>query len=83
MLQQPQPNRKVIERLLRSWCRLTTVKDGRVTSMKTLVQNDIHKTDILQMIEKYENTIELALAFVGGLGFIVKMWIKQGMVFAF
>ncbi|XP_076443630.1 uncharacterized protein LOC143282063 [Babylonia areolata] len=83
LLQEPQPNRKHVERLLRSWCRLTTVKDGRVTSMKTLVQNDIHKTDILQLMEKYENTIELALALVGGLGFIVRMWIKQGILVNF
>jgi hypothetical protein len=46
--------------------------------MKMLVQNDIHKTDLLHLLEKYENTVELALALIGGLGFIVRMWLKQG-----
>ena len=81
MLQQSNPNRKQVERLLKSWCRLTTVKKGKVTSMKTLVQDDIHKIDLLHMMEKHENTIELALAMLGGLGMIVKMWIKQGKLY--
>ncbi len=68
-----------MERLLLSWCRLTTVKEGKVAQMKDLVEGDVRRADILQMIEKYENSIELALAFVGGLGFMVRMWQKQGM----
>lgn len=57
---------------------MTTVKNGKVVSMKSLVQNDIHKVDLVQLLEKYENTNELALATTAGMGFIVRMWIKQG-----
>lgn len=74
------PDRKVVEKLLKNWCRVTTVKGGKVTSMKFLVQNDIHKVDLLRMLEKYENTNELALATTAGMGFIVRMWIKQGII---
>ncbi|XP_071118626.1 uncharacterized protein [Haliotis cracherodii] len=80
LLQEPQPDRKQVERLLLMWSRLTTVKNGKIVNMKTLIQDDVRKTDLLQLIEKYENSIELALAFVGGLGFIVRMWHKQGIL---
>lgn len=74
------PDRKLVENLLKNWCRVTTVKQGKVTSMKFLVQNDIHKVDLLQLLEKYENTNELALATTAGMGFIVRMWVKQGII---
>ena len=57
---------------------MTTVKGGKVTSMKFLVENDVHKLDLLKLLEKYENTNELSLATTAGMGFIVKMWVKQG-----
>ncbi|XP_052794687.1 uncharacterized protein LOC128227844 isoform X2 [Mya arenaria] len=74
------PDRKLVESLLKNWCRVTTVKNGKVTTMKVLVENDIKKRDLLQLIEKYENTNELALATTAGMGFIVRMWLKQGIV---
>ncbi|KAL3866690.1 hypothetical protein ACJMK2_043971 [Sinanodonta woodiana] len=79
-LQEENPDKKLIEKLLKNWCRVTTVKKGTVTSMKSLVQSDIHKHDILKLLEKYENTNELALATTAGMGFIVRMWVKQGIV---
>ena len=80
-LQGDNPDRKQVETLLKNWCRVTTVKNGQVTSMKFLVKDDIHKVDLLQLLEKYENTNELALATTAGMGFIVRMWVKQGEVF--
>ena len=77
-LQGDNPDRKLVEHLLKNWCRVTTVKNGKVTSMKFVVKDDIHKVDLLQMLEKYENTNELALATTAGMGFIVRMWVKQG-----
>ncbi|XP_041367616.1 uncharacterized protein LOC121382159 isoform X2 [Gigantopelta aegis] len=74
------PDRRLIERLLQSWCRLTTVKDGKVFNLKTMVQHDARKLDLLHMMDKYENTIELALAFLGGLGFIVRKWQNEGIL---
>ncbi|XP_045216690.2 uncharacterized protein LOC123566547 isoform X1 [Mercenaria mercenaria] len=74
------PDRKLVETLLKNWCRVTTVKQGKVMSMKFLVENDIHKVDLLQLLEKYENTNELALATTAGMGFIVRMWVKQGII---
>ena len=72
------PDRKVVENLLKNWCRVTTVKSGKVTSMKFLVENDVRKLDLLKVLEKYENTNELSLATTAGMGFIVRMWVKQG-----
>lgn len=74
----PDPDRKLVERLLRNWCRLTCVKNGKITSIKSLVKDDIHKHDLLQMIEQYENANEMALALNAGFGFIVKSWVQQG-----
>lgn len=79
-LQGDNPDRKQVEHLLKKWCRVTTVKNGEVTSMKFLVKDDIHKVDLLQLLEKYENTNELALATTAGMGFIVRMWVKQGII---
>lgn len=79
-LQGDNPDRKTVEHLLKNWCRVTTVKNGKVTSMKFLVKDDIHKVDLLQLLEKYENTNELALATTAGMGFIVRMWVKQGII---
>ena len=77
-LSEPTPNRKLVERLLKNWCRLTCVKDGKVTSIKALVKDDVHKIDLLHMIEDYENANEMALALQAGFGFIVKTWMTQG-----
>ncbi|KAL5005264.1 hypothetical protein ScPMuIL_018720 [Solemya velum] len=72
------PNRPLIERLLKNWCRSTTVKGGQVISLKTLVRDNIKKADLVKVIEAYENTIELSLALSAGLGFIVRSWVKEG-----
>ncbi|XP_052276622.1 uncharacterized protein LOC127875909 isoform X2 [Dreissena polymorpha] len=74
------PDRKLVESLLKNWCRVTTVKNGKVTTMKILAENDVKKRDLLQLLEKYENTNELALATTAGMGFIVRMWVKQGII---
>lgn len=73
-----EPDRKLVEKLLKNWCRLTCIKDGKVTSIKSLVKEDVRKIDLLHMIEEYENANEMALALNAGFGFIVKSWIKQG-----
>ena len=67
-----------MERLLKNWCRLTCVKNGKVVNIKCLVRDDIHKHDLLEMIEKFENPNEMALALSAGFGFIVKGWVQQG-----
>lgn len=75
-LDQSNPDRHVVERLLKNWCRLTCVKNGNIVSIKSLVRDDIHKRDLLEMIERYENPNEMALALSAGFGFIVKGWVK-------
>jgi hypothetical protein len=77
-LDQSNPDRGTVERLLKNWCRMTCVKDGKVVSIKSLVRDDIHKRDLLEMIERFENPNEMALALSAGFGFIVKGWVKQG-----
>ena len=57
---------------------MTCVKNGKVVSIKSLVRDDIHKRDLLEMIERFENPNEMALALSAGFGFIVKGWVKQG-----
>ena len=76
-LDQSNPDRGTVERLLKNWCRMTCVKDGKVISIKSLVRDDIHKRDLLEMIERFENPNEMALALSAGFGFIVKGWVKQ------
>lgn len=77
------PDRKVVQRLLRQWCRLTCVKNGKVVNIKSLVKDDIHKVDLLRMIEEFENQNEMCLALNAGFGFIVKSWVKQGNKYSF
>lgn len=77
-LSEENPDRKVVQRLLRQWCRLTCVKNGKVVNIKSLVKDDIHKVDLLRMIEEFENQNEMCLALNAGFGFIVKSWVKQG-----
>ncbi|XP_062571871.1 uncharacterized protein LOC134233834 [Saccostrea cucullata] len=77
-LSEENPDRKLVQRLLRQWCRLTCVKNGKVVNVKSLVKDDIHKVDLLHMIEEYENPNEMCLALNAGFGFIVKSWVKQG-----
>ncbi|KAK3096982.1 hypothetical protein FSP39_005355 [Pinctada imbricata] len=72
------PDRKLVERLLKNWCRLTCVKNGKTVRVKSLVENDIQKVDLLHLLEKYENSNEMCLALNAGFGFIVKSWFKQG-----
>ncbi|XP_035829763.1 uncharacterized protein LOC101849275 [Aplysia californica] len=79
-LREEKPNKRLIEKLLQSWCRLTTVKNGHVINMKVLIQHDMRKMSLLRLLETYENTVELALALIGGLGFIVRQWIKEGIL---
>lgn len=76
-LDQTSPDKRTVERLLKNWCRLTCVKNGKVVSIKSLVRDDIHKRDLLELIERYENPNEMALALSAGFGFIVKGWVKQ------
>ncbi|GFN80508.1 acyl-CoA-binding domain-containing protein 6 [Plakobranchus ocellatus] len=77
-LQKDKPDLRVVERLLRSWCGLKTVKNGQVVNMKSLVQDDAQKLPILVLLEKYEHTTKLALALLGGLGYTVRQWVKKG-----
>lgn len=76
-LDQSNPDRATVKRLLKNWCRMTCVKNGKVISIKSLVRDDIHKRDLLEMIERFENPNEMALALSAGFGFIVKGWVKQ------
>lgn len=82
-LSEENPDRKVVQRLLRQWCRLTCVKNGKVVNIKSLVKDDIHKVDLLRMIEEFENQNEMCLALNAGFGFIVKSWVKQGNKYSF
>lgn len=72
------PDVRLIERLLRSWCRVTVVKNKKVVDLKAVAQQNLHHINILRLLEKYENTNEMAMAFLASGAMLVRQWIKQG-----
>ncbi|XP_071118452.1 putative ankyrin repeat protein RF_0381 [Haliotis cracherodii] len=74
----PNPDKRVIERLLKSWCRVTVFKNGKVTNMKCLAHAKAGQLDIVYLLEKYENTIEFALGVMAAVQRLCGMWKDLG-----
>ncbi|CAG5118766.1 unnamed protein product, partial [Candidula unifasciata] len=79
-LQEDKPDRKLIEKLLKSWCRLTTVKNGQLINMKARLQYDMKMMSLLKLAETYESSVNLAIALLGGQGDLVRKWIQEGLL---
>ncbi|XP_067666645.1 putative ankyrin repeat protein RF_0381 [Haliotis asinina] len=74
----PNPDKRVIERLLKSWCRVTVFKNGKVTNLKCLAHAKTGQLDIVYLLEKYENTIEFALGVMAAVQRLCGMWKDLG-----
>lgn len=48
-LLEEKPDCRLIEKLLKSWCRLITVKRGEVINMKVLLHYDLRKMKLLKV----------------------------------
>ncbi|KAK6180359.1 hypothetical protein SNE40_012530 [Patella caerulea] len=71
------PDKKLIERLLRYWCRLTMVKNSKIINLKCIAHSKHHQLDLVYLLEKYENTIEFAMALLSGKVCVLKSWKGQ------
>lgn len=79
-LQASKVNHRLVERLLQSWCRVTVKKNGTIVNLKTMAQQSPQHIHTVRLLEKYENTIEFALACLSGRSCIIKSWISKGLM---
>lgn len=75
-----EPDLQLVERLLKSWCRLCKVINGQVVWIKCRAHKRECSLRIIMLLEKYENTIELALAMLSGKTGIIQQWAKEGIM---
>lgn len=71
------PDLQLVERLLKSWCRLCKVVNGQTIMLKCAASKRACSLSIIMLLEKYENTIELALAALAGKSCIIQNWKKD------
>lgn len=79
-LQASKVNLRLVERLLQSWCRVTLKKNGTIINLKLMAQQNPHHIQTVRLLEKYENTIEFALACLSGRSCIIKSWISKDLM---
>lgn len=72
-----EPDMQLVERLLKSWCRLCKAINGEVRWLKCLAHRRACSLRIIMLLEKYENSIELALAALAGKTAIIQNWRKE------
>lgn len=68
------PDRHLVEKLLKYWCRVNMVKQGKNYSVKTRLRQQLKHIDLVYLLEKHENSIEFALASLSGKVQILKSW---------
>ncbi|XP_005110915.1 uncharacterized protein LOC101854055 [Aplysia californica] len=68
------PDPVLIERLLRYWCRTTKIIGKETVNLKCLVHMCETQLDTVLILEKYENTNEMALAMLSGKTHFIDMW---------
>ena len=72
------PDKKLIERLLKSWCRVLVFKNQQIVNLKEMAHNRVGQLDIVCLMEKYENTNEFVLALLAGTGRFISYWKENG-----
>ncbi|CAL1533057.1 unnamed protein product [Lymnaea stagnalis] len=68
------PDPVLIERLLRYWCRTVKVIGRETANLKCQVHLCETQLDTVMLLEKYENTNEMALSMLSGKLQFVNMW---------
>jgi hypothetical protein len=71
------PDRHLVEKFLKYWCRVNMVKQGKNYSVKTALRQQAKHIDLVYLLEKHENSIEFALATLSGKVQILKSWKKR------
>ncbi|KAJ8304772.1 hypothetical protein KUTeg_018355 [Tegillarca granosa] len=71
------PDRSLVEKLLKSWCRVHIVKDRKPCNLKLLASGTARTHDLAHLIENHENTIEFVMAILSGKAMIIRKWISD------
>ncbi|KAL3866692.1 hypothetical protein ACJMK2_043973 [Sinanodonta woodiana] len=66
----------LIERLVKSWCRTSIIRDGVELNLKDILNKS--RSDVKQILEEYADTNEFAIAMLSGKGFLMKRWLDSG-----
>lgn len=69
-----QPDLNLVERLLRYWCRTTRMEGKEPQNLKCAMQMMNAPLDFVCIVEKYENTNEMALAMLSGKSCTIGHW---------
>lgn len=78
-LQEDHPDRELIRRLLKFWCRVTVVKNCRTVHLKARLLETAYGRDLVELIEEYENTNEFIPALLECEAKLIRQWIKDRM----
>lgn len=76
-LQEDHPDRELIRRLLKFWCRVTVVKNCRTVHLKSRLLETAYGRGLVELIEEYENTNEFIPALLECEAKLIRQWIKD------
>nr|XP_022329606.1 uncharacterized protein LOC111128325 [Crassostrea virginica] len=79
-LQADNPDRELIRRLLKFWCRVTVVKNCRTVHLKSRLLETAYGRGLVELIEEYENTNEFIPALLECEGKLIRQWIKDQII---
>ncbi|GFS26785.1 ankyrin-1-like [Elysia marginata] len=68
------PDLNLVERLLRYWCRTTKMEGREIHNLKCALHMTNAPLDFVCIVEKYENTNEMALTMLSGKSFTIDHW---------
>ncbi|XP_060065525.1 uncharacterized protein LOC132545870 [Ylistrum balloti] len=76
-LMEEHPDRALVEKLLKYLCRTNIVKDGKLVCLKTIAKQNNKDLYLVDLLEKYENTIEFALSLFTGKDLALQHFFKE------
>ncbi|XP_048737125.1 uncharacterized protein LOC125652169 isoform X2 [Ostrea edulis] len=79
-LQEDNPDRELIRRLLKFWCRVTVVKNCRTVHLKSRLLDTAYGRSLVELIEEYENTNEFIPALLECEAKLIRQWIKDQII---
>ncbi|XP_011424648.3 uncharacterized protein [Magallana gigas] len=79
-LQEDHPDRELIRRLLKFWCRVTVVKNCRTVHLKARLLETAYGRGLVELIEEYENTNEFIPALLECEAKLIRQWIKDQII---
>ncbi|XP_061174059.1 uncharacterized protein LOC133183117 [Saccostrea echinata] len=79
-LQEDNPDRELIRRLLKFWCRVTVVKNRQTIHLKSRLLETAYGRNLVELIEEYENTNEFIPALLECEAKLIRQWIKDQII---